>query len=211
MKNLKMLTLALAILLSGCAEVMQIAQQTLEGETPLTQSEIIAGLKEALVTGTNNSVSILGAQDGYYKDELVKIMLPPEADIIVENAGKVPGGQKLLDDVGIGQYAEHRPAHLSGGQMQRLGIARALVHMPKVIFADEPTGALDSHVSKEIMDLFIRLNQEEGITIIIITHDEKIAQQCSRHVIMEDGVWKKECWNHFFSGIRMVYGIVYGV
>nr|WP_319269327.1 DUF4197 domain-containing protein [uncultured Draconibacterium sp.] len=99
MKIIRSLTLALAVFLAGCAEVMQIAQQTLEGNTPLTQSEIVAGLKEALITGTNNSVSILGAQDGYYKDELVKILLPPEADIIVDNIGKVPGGQKLLDDV----------------------------------------------------------------------------------------------------------------
>jgi hypothetical protein len=94
-----MLTLAVAIVLSGCAEVMQIAQQTLEGGAPLTQNEIVAGLKEALITGTNNSVDILGAQDGYYKDELVKILLPPEANIIVENAGKIPGGEKLLEDV----------------------------------------------------------------------------------------------------------------
>lgn len=99
MKVIRSLTLALIIVLTGCAEVMQIAQQTLQGDAPLTQSEIIAGLKEALVTGTNKSVSILGAQDGYYKDDLVKILLPPEADIIVDNIGKVPGGQKLLDDV----------------------------------------------------------------------------------------------------------------
>ncbi|WP_319231922.1 DUF4197 domain-containing protein [Draconibacterium orientale] len=99
MKIVRSLTVALAILLSGCAEVMQIAQQTLAGDAPLTQNEIVAGLKEALITGTNNSVDILGAQDGYYKDELVKILLPPEADIIVDNISKVPGGQKLLDDV----------------------------------------------------------------------------------------------------------------
>ncbi|QIA09182.1 DUF4197 domain-containing protein [Draconibacterium halophilum] len=99
MKIIRSFTLAVTILLSGCAEVMQIAQQTLEGETPLTRTEIVAGLKQALITGTNNSVSILGAQNGYYKDDLVKIMLPPEADIIVENAGKVPGGEKLLEDV----------------------------------------------------------------------------------------------------------------
>lgn len=99
MKIIRSLTLAVAILLSGCAEVMQLAQQTLESETPLTRNEIVAGLKEALVTGTNKSVGILGAQDGYYKDELVKILLPPEANIIVDNIGKVPGGQKLLNDV----------------------------------------------------------------------------------------------------------------
>ncbi|WP_346863927.1 DUF4197 domain-containing protein [uncultured Draconibacterium sp.] len=97
-KNL-FLSLILMVLFSGCAEVMHLSQQYLDTEAPLSQNEIIAGLKEALVTGTNNSASILGATDGYYKDELIKILLPPEADIIVENAGKIPGGQKLIDDV----------------------------------------------------------------------------------------------------------------
>jgi hypothetical protein len=88
-----------AFIFSSCAELMQIAQQTLDEDRPLTQSEIIAGLKEALIVGANKSVDILGATDGYYKDELAKILLPPEADIIVDNIGRVPGGQQLLDDV----------------------------------------------------------------------------------------------------------------
>jgi len=78
---------------------MQIAQQTLESDRPLTQNEIIAGLKEALVVGTGNSVNVLGVANGYYGDDLVKILLPPEADIIVDNIGKIPGGQQLLEDV----------------------------------------------------------------------------------------------------------------
>jgi hypothetical protein len=89
----------LSILLSSCAELMQIAQQTLDTNRPLTQTEIIAGLKEALIVGTNNSVDILGVADGYYKDEMVKILLPPEADIIVDNIGRIPGGNQLLEDV----------------------------------------------------------------------------------------------------------------
>ncbi|MFV0594007.1 MAG: DUF4197 domain-containing protein [Draconibacterium sp.] len=89
----------LIILLTGCAELTQLAQQTLDSGAPLSQNEIVAGLKEALVTGTNNSASVLGAVDGYYKDELVKIVLPPEADIIVDNLSKIPGGDKLVEDV----------------------------------------------------------------------------------------------------------------
>jgi hypothetical protein len=88
-----------AFIFSSCAELMQVAQQTLDEDRPLTQSEIIAGLKEALIVGAGKSVDILGATDGYYKDELAKILLPPEADIIVDNIGRVPGGQQLLDDV----------------------------------------------------------------------------------------------------------------
>jgi len=97
-KNLFLSTL-LVLLLTGCAEVMQLSQQYLDTNAPLTKNEIIAGLKEALVTGTNNSANILGATNGYYKDELVKILLPPEANVIVENAGRIPGGKELLDDV----------------------------------------------------------------------------------------------------------------
>ena len=99
MKIYKLFTVLLLFVLMGCAELAQIAQQTLEEGKPLTQSEIVAGLKEALVVGTNKSADILGATDGYYKDELVKILLPPEADIIVDNIGKIPGGNDLLEQV----------------------------------------------------------------------------------------------------------------
>lgn len=100
MKSVKLFILtALVFLGSSCAELMQIASEGAGANRPLTQTEIIAGLKEALVVGTNNSVKILGVTDGYYKDEAVKILLPPEADIIMDNIGRIPGGQKLLDDV----------------------------------------------------------------------------------------------------------------
>ncbi len=89
----------LLIVMTACSELQQLAQQTLAGDAPLTQNEIVAGLKEALVRGTNNSVEMLGKTDGYYKDALVKIMLPPEADVIVDNLGKIPGGDKLVEDV----------------------------------------------------------------------------------------------------------------
>lgn len=97
-KNL-FLSLTVIVLLSGCAEMMQLSQQYMDSDAPLSKNEIIAGLKEALVTGTNHSAGILGATDGYYKDELVKILLPPEADMIVKNVSKIPGGEKLLEDV----------------------------------------------------------------------------------------------------------------
>ena len=100
MKTNKFLPLvALLFLFTGCAELMQIAEQTLNEGKPLTQTEVINGLKEALVVGTNKSADILGSTDGYYKDELVKILLPPEADLIVKNIGKIPGGNQLLEDV----------------------------------------------------------------------------------------------------------------
>lgn len=93
----------------------------------------------------------------------------------------------MLDRMGMADRAKHRPSELSGGQQQRVAIARALVGKPSILLADEPTGALDSRVGKEIIDLFISLNQTEGITIVIITHDPNIARQCKRCVRMEDG------------------------
>ncbi len=90
---------AFLIFLTSCAELQQIVNETMEGDRPLTRSEIVAGLKEALIVGTNKSVDVLSETNGYYGDGTVKILLPPEADIIVDNIGKVPGGEQLLEDV----------------------------------------------------------------------------------------------------------------
>lgn len=99
MKLFKSLTIvALSLLLGSCAELQKVAQ-SLPTDAPLTESDIAAGLKEALKVGTDSAVRILGATDGYYKDDLVKILLPPEANIIIDNASKIPGGQKVIDDV----------------------------------------------------------------------------------------------------------------
>jgi len=86
------------LIFTSCAELMKVAQ-TLDTSRPLTQTEIIAGLKEALIVGTDSSASKLGIVNGYYGDDLVKILLPPEADPIVKNLSKIPGGEKLLNDV----------------------------------------------------------------------------------------------------------------
>jgi putative ABC transport system ATP-binding protein len=93
-----------------------------------------------------------------------------------------------LEKVGMADRAHHKPSELSGGQQQRVAIARALVGKPSIILADEPTGALDTRVGQEVMDLFKELNAKEGITIIIITHDAKVAAQCVRRVVMNDGL-----------------------
>ena len=99
MKLFRLLPLVYVFLIFGCAELMQFAQTTLEEDQTLTQTEIISGLKEALIVGTANSAAILGKTDGYYKDDLVKIFLPEEADIIVKNINKIPGGERLIEDV----------------------------------------------------------------------------------------------------------------
>lgn len=91
-----------------------------------------------------------------------------------------------LARVGMQSFAEHRPTQLSGGQQQRVAIARALVGEPRVILADEPTGALDSQTGSDVMNLFLALHKE-GRTLIIVTHDEQVAAQCARHITLADG------------------------
>lgn len=94
----------------------------------------------------------------------------------------------MLEKVGMKDRAWHRPAELSGGQQQRVAVARALVGNPSLILADEPTGALDTRVGQEIMDLFASLNRDDGITVVIITHDLRMAAQCRRQVRIRDGL-----------------------
>jgi putative ABC transport system ATP-binding protein len=93
----------------------------------------------------------------------------------------------VLDQVGLANRADHTSAELSGGQQQRVAIARALVTEPSVVFADEPTGNLDSHMSHEIMALLRKLNDENGITIVLVTHEEDVAAYAKRQVRFHDG------------------------
>ncbi len=94
----------------------------------------------------------------------------------------------ILKKVGMEKLIDHRPNQLSGGQQQRVAIARALVGEPDVIFADEPTGSLDSKTGEEVMKLFLHLNQEEGRTIVIVTHDKGVSHLCQRVVALKDGL-----------------------
>lgn len=100
----------------------------------------------------------------------------------------VSKARMMLEKVGVGDRGDHLPTELSGGQQQRVAIARALVGSPSIVLADEPTGALDSRVGQEIMQLFLQLNRDLGITVVMITHDPKVAAQCTRQVRIRDGL-----------------------
>lgn len=92
-----------------------------------------------------------------------------------------------IEQVGVFRWSRHRPAEMSGGQRQRFAIARALATMPSIVWADEPTGALDSATSQEIIDLMLHLNREHGLTFVWVTHALEVAQQAHRLVTMRDG------------------------
>ena len=107
---------------------------------------------------------------------------------------------EYLDQVGLKDWATHLPSELSGGQKQRVAIARAMVSQPKVLLADEPTGALDSQTSKEVMALIQEINSK-GKTILIVTHEEEIAQMCSRIVRLKDGIIMEDQKNNMKKAI----------
>ena len=117
---------------------------------------------------------------------LENVMIPA---LIAGKSEKTAKGDalKLLDTMGLAERTSHKPSELSGGEQQRVAIARALVNRPAVLFADEPSGNLDSVTKSEIHNLFFRLRDELGQTIVIVTHDPELAKMCDRTLFMKDG------------------------
>lgn len=116
---------------------------------------------------------------------LENIMLPAELANINDAEQR---GKKLLAQVGLAERADHYPSQLSGGEQQRVAIARAFISQPDILFADEPTGNLDSKTGQHIADLLFNLNAEFGTTLVLVTHDQKLASRCAKQVEMDSGV-----------------------
>ena len=119
---------------------------------------------------------------------LENVMIPALINGASESHAKKRAAE-LLDTLGLAERATHKPSELSGGEQQRVAIARALMNKPAVLFADEPSGNLDSVTKAELHQLFFRLRDELGQTIVIVTHDPDLAKMCDRSLFMRDGVF----------------------
>ncbi len=115
---------------------------------------------------------------------LENVMLPLE----LQNAAEIEAkARQILDRVGLAARLQHYPKQLSGGEQQRVALARAFITEPTVLFADEPTGNLDSHTGERIADLLFQLNQEKQTTLVLVTHDKKLASRCQQLITLEAG------------------------
>lgn len=117
---------------------------------------------------------------------LENVLLPAEMAGLSAN-GATDRARSLLDDVGLLDREDHYPAQLSGGEQQRVAIARAFVMGPSVLLADEPTGNLDSANGSHVLELLLRLNREQGTTLVLVTHDLELASHADRRIVMRDG------------------------
>ena len=111
-------------------------------------------------------------------------MLPLE---LAGQSGALQRARDYLERVGLGARLDHYPTMLSGGEQQRVAIARAFAASPAILFADEPTGNLDTNTGNKIIELLFELNQSEGTTLVLVTHDERLAARCQRRFLMDSG------------------------
>ncbi|MBS4213196.1 MULTISPECIES: ABC transporter ATP-binding protein [Neobacillus] len=151
--------------------------------------EVISSAKESILAKLRNEhIGFVFQQFFMFpRDNALKNVASPLIYAGISKRERTERAKQLLTKVGLEDRMKHLPSELSGGQKQRVAIARALVNNPTIILADEPTGALDSKTSAQIMKLFTQLN-EEGKTVIIVTHEEEIAAYAKRIITIKDGM-----------------------
>jgi putative ABC transport system ATP-binding protein len=165
----------------GCLDRPTSGEYVLDGEAVASLSDDqLADIRNRKVGFVFQSFNLLSRQTA-----ITNVELP------LRYSGSTEGRRQRAIDalkaVGLEDRMTHRPYELSGGQQQRVAVARAIVNKPAIIMADEPTGNLDSKVGQEIMNLLLKLNKELGTTLIIVTHDPKIAEQTQRVIRLKDG------------------------
>jgi putative ABC transport system ATP-binding protein len=138
---------------------------------------VLRGRKLGFVFQSYNLIPTLTAEEN--------VMLPIE--LRGDSSDALPRARRLLDAVGLSERCSHYPAQLSGGEQQRVALARAFAGSPSILFADEPTGNLDSATGKVVLDLLLELNRQEGATLVLVTHDPELSHVADRIVRLRDG------------------------
>ena len=169
----------------GCLDHPTSGEYWLDGqEISGASSNERARLRNRLIGFVFQSFNLLSRTSAL---DNVYMPLTYGADFIAEHDMK-ERATKLLAKVGLSDRMDHHPSQLSGGQQQRVAIARSLVNQPRLLLADEPTGNLDSRTSEEILQMFRNLNETEGLTVILVTHDPEVAQHAKRVIRIKDGL-----------------------
>jgi ABC-type lipoprotein export system ATPase subunit len=169
----------------GCLDRPTSGRYTLDGqEVSALSSDQRAHVRNTKIGFVFQSFNLL-ARTSALENVMMPLTYTPGAISERESRRRAT---ELLDLVGLGDRAHHYPSQLSGGQQQRVAIARALISRPPLLFADEPTGNLDSRTSEEVLNMFQELNRREGITIILVTHALEVAEYASRTIRIKDGL-----------------------
>jgi len=169
----------------GCLDRPSSGEYWLDGrEISGASANERAGLRNRLVGFVFQSFNLLARTSAL---DNVSMPLTYGAEYIHEDEMKARATE-MLRKVGLADRMDHQPSQLSGGQQQRVAIARSLINRPRLLLADEPTGNLDSRTSEEILQMFCTLNQSEGLTIILVTHDPQVAQHARRIIHIRDGL-----------------------
>jgi putative ABC transport system ATP-binding protein len=185
----------------GCLDRPTSGSYLLDGEEVVTMSrDARARLRNRKIGFVFQSFNLLARTSA-----LENVELPLLYSARFRGRERHQRARHLLSRVGLADRMDHFPSQLSGGQQQRVAIARALANEPPILLADEPTGNLDSRTSREVMELFAQLNADEGITIILVTHDQEVARHARRAVVIRDGQVMVDT-NDFREAIAALHG-----
>lgn len=182
---------------SGCGKTTLL--NCLSSLDDISSGKVLIGGKDLDSLSDNKKTELRAMNMGFvfqFYNLLPVLTAVENVELPLLLAGHTKGAKdrakKALDMVGLGHRYDHRPSALSGGERQRVTIARAIVNEPEIIWADEPTGDLDTETSDMIMEILCKLNKKNGHTMILVTHDNRVARRAERIIHMESGVIKKD-------------------